>query len=232
MWQRAAVLSTEPAPLVPELISDGGGLPFPPDAVNLPFEPLDPEDPPVVALLTQIELGRRQAQPQRLLRPRKAPPPMDAATLLQGWRALATAEDEILYARGRPPQLLTVAVKRNRKGVWSCIGVSAARPLRAIRDGVRASSWRVDPTQTPAADATELRLLLTEQTKATGVLAADRLLTPQLYADDDRVILRLYVKPLEGYVGGTRRHETPVIVQLPEPLRGRTVVDGALYEAG
>lgn len=230
VWNSAPVLTPAPSTAVPEVISDGGGLPFHRDAVDVPFEPLDPSDPPVIALLDQIERGRKRAQPSRLLRPKATPPPMDDATKLQGWRIIAQTDDEILYARGRPPRLLTVAVRRGGRGKWECIGVSSARPLRAVREGSRASSWRLDPTQPATPESTELRILLTEQSKATGVLADDRLLTPELYLDDDRVVLRLYVRPLDGYVGGTRRHETPVIVKLPEPLGDRPVVDGALYE--
>lgn len=230
VWENATVLTPTPSTAVPEMISDGGGLPFHRDAPYERFEPLDADDPPVRALLEQIELGRRRAQPTRLLRPKAAPPPMDDNTKLQGWRVLARTEDEILYARGRPPRLLTVAVKRGRRDTWTCIGVSAARPLRAIRDGSRASSWRLDPTQPVDPESTELRILLTEQSKATGVLAEDRLLTPELYVDENRIVVRLYVRPLDGYVGGTRRHETPVIVKLPEPVGDRQVLDGALYE--
>jgi hypothetical protein len=41
------------------------------------------------------------------------------------------------------------------------------------------------------------------------------------------------VRPIEGYVGRAGKpgkHETPVIVRLPEPLGDRQLLDGALYE--
>jgi hypothetical protein len=37
---------------------------------------------------------------------------------------------------------------------------------------------------------------------------------------------------LEGWQAGTRRWETPLLVQLPEPVGDRTVVDGAIYFKG
>lgn len=67
---------------------------------------------------------------------------------------------------------------------------------------------------------------------ATGTPAADRLLEPELFVDSERLVLRVYVKPLEGYVGRASRHETPLIVRLPEPLRARALVDGAVWSAG
>ena len=67
---------------------------------------------------------------------------------------------------------------------------------------------------------------------ASGTPAAERLLEPEIQLDAERVLLRVYVKPIEGYVGRAARQETPVIVRLPEPLGARELVDGALFEPG
>jgi hypothetical protein len=229
-WAHAPTLIPQGSTPEPGLISDGGGLPFAPERPFEPFAPLDSHEPPVAALLVQIDRGRRQAQPTRPLRPKPKPPPVETAEKLNGWRELARADDELLYGRGRPPHLLTVAVRRGRLGRWAPLGASNSRPLRAIRDGVRASSWRLDPTFGLGPDLTALHILVTEQTMASGTPVEDRLLTPDLYLGSERVVLRVYVKPLEGYIGRTSRHETAVIVALPEPLGRRQVLDGALYE--
>jgi hypothetical protein len=229
VWDHAQRLTPVASTREPALISDGGGLPFAPEAAFGPVAPLDPEDPPVAALIVQIDRGRRLAQPDRPFRRKARLPPMQPAEQLAGWRVLARSEDEILYGRGRPPHLLTVAVKRGRRDRWAPLGASNSRPLRATRDRTRASSWRLDPTYELTPEQTELRVLLTEQTMATGSLADDRLLAPDLYLDDDQLVLRFYVRPLEGYVGRTARRETPVVVKLPEPLGNRRVLDGAVY---
>jgi hypothetical protein len=214
----------------PALISDGGGLPFPPAAPFAPFGPLDPSGPAVQALIGQIDFGRKQARKRGLLGRAGRLPEMDAAQKLAGWRELAATQDEILYAKGRPPQLLTVAVRRSRKDKWAVIGVSNSRPLRASRQGIRASSWRLDPEFEVNPDQAEVHLLVTEQTQATGTPAEDRLLAPDLYVGADELVLRLYIRALEGYTGRTRRYETAVTVMLPEPVGERAIVDGALYE--
>jgi len=229
-WARAKVLAPTLVAREPELISDGGGLPFAPSTLTLAFPPLEASDPPVGALLVQIERARRNAQPSRPFRPKARPPAMEASALLAGWRELARSEDEILYGRGQPPQLVTVAVRRRRRDKWDPLGASNSRPLRAWRDGARASSWRLDPSFEVESDHTELRILVTEQTYASGTPAADRLQTPELYLDDDEAIVRVYIEPLVGYVGRTARHETPMVITLPEPIGEREVVDGALYE--
>jgi hypothetical protein len=232
-WEQAPRLETVPAPAEPALISDGGGLPFEPARVIGSPVSLDPADPAVAALLTQIDRGRQQAQPTRLLRPKAKPAPMAIAEKLAGWRELARTDDEVLFGRGMPPQLLTVAAKRGLRNRWSPLGASNARALRAVRDGIRASSWRLDPSFEPGGDQQELRILVTERTMASGTPAAARLLSPDLHLGADRVVLRVYVRPIEGYVGRAGKpgkHETPVIVRLPEPLGNRQLLDGALYE--
>ncbi len=213
----------------PALISDGGGLPFPPAAPFAPFAPLEPGSPAVEALIGQIDFGRKQAAKRGLLRRPGQLPELDVEQKLAGWRELAATEEEILYAKGRPPALLTVAVRR-RRGKWSVIGVSNSRQLRAWRQGSRASSWRLDPEFDVTPDQRELHLLVYEQTNATGVTAEDRLLAPDLYIGADEMVLRIYVKGLEGYTGRTRRYETAVTVTLPEAVGGRAIVDGAIYE--
>lgn len=230
VWEQAPRLETVAGAAEPALVSDGGGLPFEPARTLSPPTPLDPADPAVQALLTQIDRGRQQAQPTRLLRPRAKPAPMDPAEKLAGWRELARNDDEVLFGRGIPPQLLTVAATRGMRNRWSPLGASNARPLRAVRDGARASSWRLDPTFEAGPDLQELRILVTERTMASGTPAAGRLLAPDIYLDEQRVVLTVYVRPIEGYVGRAGKHETPVIVALPEPLAGRELIDGALYQ--
>ncbi|MDA8067340.1 MAG: hypothetical protein M0T77_01810 [Actinomycetota bacterium] len=229
-WEGAPVLLAVDGPAAPELISDGGGLPFAPASLTLAAPPLDPGDPAVAALLVQIDRGRQQAQPARVLRPRLRPAPLDDAAKLEGWRELARDGQQALFGRGMPPRLLTVAVRSGRRGRWEPLGASNSRPLRAVRDGVRASSWRLDPVAAADPESDVLRILITERTMASGTPVADRLLAPELHLTAERALLRMYVRPLTGYVGRTGRHETPVIVRLPEPLALRRAVDGALYE--
>ncbi len=231
-WESAPALVPVVGSAEPTLISDGGGLPFAPSRMAGDASPLDPRDPAVAALLIQIDRGRQQAQPTRLFRPRARPVPMETSEKLSGWRELARDPGDALFGRGRPPQLLTVAVRRGRRERWEPVGASNSRPLRAVRDGVRASSWRLDPNSSPEPEARELRILVTELTLASGTPAEERLLEPEMYLDAERALLRVYVKPLEGYVGRAASRETPVIVRLPEPLGQRLPVDGALFHPG
>lgn len=224
------MLEPRPAPRQPELISDGGGLPFSPAALVAVPGTLDPEDPAVGALIAQI--SRQTAAGRGFRRPRKqVEPPAPTARGLEGWRLLARNEGEALFARGRPPHLLTVAVRQDvRRRNWTCVGTSAARPLRATRDGIRASSWRLDPTHELEPEETVLRVLVTEQTFAGGQRAGDRVLAPDLHVDMEELVLTMFVTPQPGFQSRSPNPETPVRIALPHPVGQRRLIDGALYD--
>lgn len=225
-WDKAETLTPAVVDLMPELVIDGGGLPFTLESLRAPFDPLEPDAPGVEILLEQIEAAAGKTV-VRL--PWKQRDPEVSRQQLEGWRILARDESEIVFGRGAPPALVTVSVQRTRGERWSARSVNTARQLRVTRDGIRASSFRVDPDAPPAPEATLLRLLVSEQTLAGGKLAHGRFLTPELHVDAERVLLRFYITPLPGWQARTRRWETPVLVQLPEPLGERQVVDGAVY---
>jgi protein-tyrosine phosphatase len=225
-WERASVLEPRPAPRYPELVSDGAGLPFAPQALVGPPPPLDPGDPAAGALLKYLTALAAPKGVSRALPKRGAPA---EAPSLAGWRLLARDGGEVLFGRGAPPQLLLVTLRKNPlRRSWSCIRSGVARPLRATREGIRASSWRVDPSYEPRPEDTELRLLLTEQAFASGQSAEGRMLAPDRYSDDEELVLRMFVTPRPGYQTATRNPETPVHVALSEPLGQRRLIDGAL----
>ena len=227
-WERAAVLEPRYAPRVPELISDAGGLAFPPGALDGLFKPLDPRDPAVEMLAAWLE-GRAGSSPLRkseLKVERRA-----LSSTVDGWRLIARTGEEALFGRGMPPDLVMVAVRKDaRRGTWSRADKTAGRPLRATRDRIRASSWRLDPTCELRADDTVLRILVTEQTYAGGKRADGRVLDPDLYEDERELILTMFVTPLEGFLMRSPNPETPVRVTLSQPVGGRELIDGAVYE--
>ena len=217
-WERSVTLEPRPAPYVPDLVSDGGGLPFAPAALDTPPGRLRRDDPAVTALAAQLAR-------QRSRRDGSAQPSLD------GWRMLARSDREVLFGLGRPPELLTVAMRRDRRhDTWTSVAVTRARPLRAQRDGVRASSWRLDPTRELVPEDTVLRVLVTEQTRAGGKRAGDRLLAPDLHEGDDELVLTMFVTPREGFQSLVGPVETPARVVLPRPIGHRPVIDGALHE--
>jgi hypothetical protein len=227
-WERSVLLDPRYAPRVPELISDAGGLAFHPGDLDGPSKPLDPRDPAVEMLAAWLE-GRAGSSPLRKTQPQFEP--RSSSSALEGWRPIARTGEEALFGRGMPPDLVMVAVRGDaRRGTWSRADQTAGRPLRVTRDGIRASAWRLDPTYELRADDTVLRILVTEQTYAGGKRADGRVLDPGLYEDEHELILTMFVTPLEGFVMRTPNPETPVRVALSQPVGGRELIDGAVYE--
>jgi hypothetical protein len=217
-WERSIVLQPQPAAYDPVLISDGAGLPFPPSALEAPAGQLDPRDPPVSALIAQIARQKTSTGPSSM-------------SNLEEWRVLARRDDEVLFGYGLPPHLLTVAMRREaRRHRWASVAVSTARPLRATRDGVRASSWRFDPAREPNPEDTTVCVLVTEQTWAGGKRADTRLLAPDVHVGAEEVVLTMFVTPRPGFQVRSPNPETPARVTLPDPIGLRQLVDGALYD--
>jgi hypothetical protein len=230
-WERSPVLVPVPGPRRPELIGDGGGLPFPPAALAGRPDPLDPEDPAAAALLAYITRRTGPKRTVRALWKRGAAPVAPEREGLEGWRELARTEAEVLFARGLPPRMLTAALRRSGlRGTWAFLGSSAARPLRATRNGIRASSWRLDPEHEAAPSDRLVRVLVTEQAFASGRTARERILPPEIYLDAGELVVTIFVTPEQGYQNGTPNPETPARIELPEPVGPRPIVDGALFE--
>ncbi len=218
----------------PELISDGSGLPFAPAALTGPAGQLDPDDGAVGVLVATIARQAKMNSTGRSWLPWKrggAPPKPRASTpSLEGWRVAARSDDEVLFARGRLPKLVTVAVRReSRRRAWTCIAVSSGRPLRTIREGIRASRWRLDPPHDLDPAQRELRILVTEQTWAGGNPADDRLLVPDLHVGENELVLTIFVTPRPGFQIRAPDPETAARVALPCPVGSRRIIDGALF---
>jgi hypothetical protein len=230
-WERSAVLEPLPAPRDPELIGDGGGLPFSPAALAGPAKPLDAEDPAVAALLAYLVSRSAPKRSSRTPWKRTAASSPTPPPSLDGWRQLARSDDEVLFGLGRPPKLLTMAFRQTGiRRSWTYVGATSARPLRVTREGIRASSWRLDPTHEPQPEDTVLRALVTEQSFAGGQRAFGRVLTPDIYIDQHELVLTMFVTPRPGYQSASPNRETPVRIALPEPLGTRRLIDGAVAQ--
>jgi len=225
-WERSAVLEPRPGRRHPELIGDGSGLPFPRDALLGAPAPLDPEDPAVGALLAHLAV---LATPKRSLTPWKRAAAPSAPPSLDSWRLLAHTEEEALFGIGRPTQLQTITFRQEgRRRRWSCVRSGATRTLRATRDEIRASSWRLDPMHEPEPEETILRVLVTEQAFASGQRAEGRMLVPDLYMDENELVLTMFITPRPGFQSGSGNPETPARIALPDPVGQRQLIDGAL----
>lgn len=230
-WERAELLIPKLVEAEPALVSDGAGLAFPPRMLDGSAPAVDPADPAAVALLAEIRGERPKLRlPWRKAEAGQAVASPETIADLAGWRLLARTDTEALFAKGRPPQLLTVAIRLDaRRKDWAVVAVTRERPLRAARENVRASSWRFDPGQDPAPGDTELRILVTEQRRSGGRYAHGRFLEPDLHLGAEAIELTMFVSPLPVMGVQGANPETPVRIALPEPVGARAVLDGAIF---
>ena len=231
-WERSKLLEPRHGPRHPELISDGAGLALLPGRRSpVRPQPLDREDPAAAALLAYLTARTAPKRSSRAPWKKGAAPAPAPAPNLDGWRLLSRTDDEVLFALHRAPKLLTVGMRRaGRRRSWTVVGTSSSRPLRAVRDGIRASSWRPDPTHEVRPQDKVLRVLVTEQTFASGQRADGRLLAPELFADKSELVLTMFITPRPGYQSAAGNPETPARIALPDPVGARRLIDGALAQ--
>jgi hypothetical protein len=158
-----------------------------------------------------------------------APEGMPGTNHETGWRVLAYEDDVAHLAAGTPP--LEYLSFRNEGGRWVWAGSSGAgepcEPRRAVPAEVAAVRWWLDADHpAPGPSDTELNILVGTAECTSGEPVGDRLLEPQIDVTDHEVVIGLAARPLPagGYTCPGIPPE-PVVIELPEPLGNRAVVD-------
>jgi hypothetical protein len=143
----------------------------------------------------------------------------------RGWRLLRKTAHRALFGLGRPPGMTTVMFRRKRGG-WMWMNWADGCRLRAVRNGLQASGWRLDPAYgPPARRAHALHVLVHERSCASGRDARGRIEPPALWVNRRRVAIAMYVTPLDGTQDCQAVPETPATVGLPVALGNRKLFD-------
>jgi hypothetical protein len=95
------------------------------------------------------------------------------------------------------------------------------------------ATWALDPAfPTPAADTTELHILVWERACSGGSLATGRISNPLVESTSADVTITVGVRPLPLASGQIMACPgppgTPLVLRLSEPLGQRTLLDGGL----
>jgi len=103
----------------------------------------------------------------------------------------------------------------------------AASPIASPSPGFGPATWALDPAfQSPAANSTELHILVWERACASGSAATGRMSTPLIDYAAGTVTITVEVRGLPGIQACPGNQATPLAVQLTEPLGDRTLLDG------
>lgn len=144
------------------------------------------------------------------------------------WWVLSTAGERVTFANGAPPVLETATCERGPDG-WRMISYASNAAVERYRAGGRVARWYL--ADEPAPDATVLDVFVREQSCASGRSAEGRIEQPELEYCEDTISVAVFVTPLPGPQQCPGNPLTPFRVELGEPLRGRTLLDGGVHPA-
>jgi hypothetical protein len=109
------------------------------------------------------------------------------------------------------------------RGGWVPGTIDYCSPAELLLDGRNGLSVYLDPAfPPPAAESTEVHLLVEEQACASGRSPANRLLPPTIRYTEQRVTLHFHLRPTGGFATCPANPRLPVTIELPEPLGDRT----------
>jgi len=156
---------------------------------------------------------------------------------VDGWRLLFEDEDQATFVQVDPTiDLLQPVSDRTSPGVdvrlerqdgeWRVVGYGGFWPTR-VRPAGAAASWHVVEGVELNDDTVEVAVEVTEQGCTGGRSSQDRLLAPRVEQFADVVVVTYAVEPLpDGVYGCPSNPPSVTTLRLPEPLAGRTLVDG------
>lgn len=150
----------------------------------------------------------------------------------EGWQLLwANDTQASLVTKTAEGSLAWMYLTRNGSD-WSWSGSSIDGDpceLRAsVPEGMNTVEWRLDPDfGEPDSESTEIHLLLNERECVGGEALGDRLLGPQVVLTEGeiRVVFVAEAPPGETFTC-PGNPDTPFVLELPEPLGDRQLVDG------
>lgn len=161
-----------------------------------------------------------------------------------GWVVLEADDDTLAAIRELPvPDELGPDVRTHERGAVELVPaaslpdadedtwmLSSAGPcaLQAQLEGLGSASVALDADFPAEPEDTEVALLVNELACVSGEDARGRVQLVDLDLDDDTVRIVVGVQPKDGGQTCPGNPWTPVVVELPEPLGDRSVVDAAV----
>jgi hypothetical protein len=163
------------------------------------------------------------------LRGALAPTNTDADVALpdSGWIQVTRTGAAVKYVAqgGEGPGLAIVALTR-RDGQWILDRSGRCEVLPEIRAGLELAMWRVAAGQQLGPETTEVDVLVTELGCNSGQDAEGRVLVDRVVSDERSVIVVMATAPRGGAQECPDNPETPFVLNLPEPLGERVLMDG------
>lgn len=161
-----------------------------------------------------------------------ASPEQGLGLATSGWRRLGVTSDEVAFGRGEPPFLGGYVMLRRVDGAWTRPSSGQSCIVRPYEPGRTSARWGLDPVASPiGADAATIDVIVNDAQCAGGEGPGGRLLDPTIVATEDAITITFATRALEGAQTCPSHPPAHRQVVLPEPLRGRALLDGGVYPA-
>lgn len=151
-----------------------------------------------------------------------------------GW-TLAVRQDELVVfvapsPPGSEPPVVQVTLEL-ADGEWRPAGFGQCWPQADVGPDLGLASFRVAPHEELSAETREVDVLVTELACNSGQDARGRVVRPAVILAEDTVTVVFAVVPRGGAQECPSNPETPVLLELPEPLGERRLLDGSSVPA-
>jgi hypothetical protein len=116
------------------------------------------------------------------------------------------------------------------QGRWSADFIAECHPEIVPPAGVNRAEWRLDPGfPPPAAGDRQIHVLINELACASGRSPEGRVLPPIIAPSETAITIAILVTSRPGGQDCPGNPDFAMTVQLPDPLGGRTLLDGAVF---
>jgi hypothetical protein len=144
-----------------------------------------------------------------------------------GWIEVTRTESMVKYlARGGNGPGLAIVIVKLRDGQGRLDASGRCELLPEIRPGLELAMFRVAPGQQLTPEMTEVEVLVTELGCNSGQDARGRVRVERIVPGDSSVIVVMATAPRDGAQECPDNPETPFLLELPEPLGDRALLDG------
>lgn len=146
-----------------------------------------------------------------------------------GWVRVAQLADKVQFVAPNIAQdgwvVVGVAL---RNGRWELDLKGDCQPEVVLPVGVGRAEWRLDPAfPRPAAGDRQIHVLINERACASGQSPEGRVLPPIIGSSQTAVTIAVLVTTIGGDCPGNP--DFAMAIDLPEPLGGRALLDGAVF---
>lgn len=148
-----------------------------------------------------------------------------------GWvRTAQTADKAQFIAQDPDGDQWFVVGFTTRQGNWTHDLADMCQPEIVPPAGVNRAEWRLDPAfPRPGAGDRQIHVLIHELACASGQSPEGRILPPMIASSPTAMTIAILVTSRPGGQDCPGNPDFALTIDLPEPLGGRTLLDGAVY---